>query len=321
MFDSKGVSNSHPGYVDLQINGLARVDFNANDLDASEWNRARRALWADGTSHFLPTLITDSLEGLHRKLRRLALLCQSPHEESDSGHATAVGIHLEGPYLSSIPGYIGAHSAAHARSADLEVTKRLFESAAGTLRLVTLAPECDPTGASIRFLVDHGILVAAGHTDASLDELKRAIDAGLSLFTHLGNACPQVLHRHDNIVHRVLSLRDRLRVTLIADGHHLPWWLLRAWIDDFGPESVSIVSDAISAAGLPPGIHRLGDLRVAVGSDGVPRSQDGSHFVGSGSTLGVMAKSLEMAIAVPIEVRTQIFTTNARNWLGIDSTV
>jgi N-acetylglucosamine-6-phosphate deacetylase len=302
-------------YVDLQINGVAGIDFNSIDLSSDAWSEACLALGQDGTGYFLPTLITDSVERLNQKLKRLGELVTT---STGPNAACPIGIHLEGPFLSSVPGYIGAHPSQVARDADLEQMKRWQEISQGNIRVVTLAPERDPTGACIGWLADHGVVVAAGHTDASLDQLKRAIDNGLTLFTHLGNACPMLLPRHDNIIQRALSLRRHLRYTMIADGYHLPYWLVADWVDRLGADRVAIISDAISAACLPAGIYRLGERSVRVGDDGVPRSEDGSHFVGSGMTLGMMDRGLAQYCPWPAETRTKLFRDNAAAWLGID---
>lgn len=302
-----------PALIDLQINGLHGIDFNASNLSDEDWDRALRALSNDGTRGFLPTLITDSVDALERKLSRLSRLC----EQSAYG-VQPLGIHLEGPFLSTLTGFIGAHPVQHARSADLDVMKRLLDASRGRIRWVTLAPEQDAGAQVTRYLSDAGISVAAGHTDATLDQLKQAVDAGLGFFTHLGNACPMQLHRHDNILHRALALHQHLRYTVIADGYHLPLWLVQSWIEQLGIERVAIISDAISAAGLPPGIYTLGDREVWVGEDGVPRSPDGSHFVGSGATLGAMFSKLLETSSLGIEDLDVLFCRNARAWLGLE---
>lgn len=299
------------GYVDLQINGLMGVDFNAATVSEADWEKAIQALMQDGTTHILPTLITDSIPSLEAKLRQWSNRC-----ERIDAPVKVMGIHLEGPFISKVPGFVGAHPPQYARSVELAQLQRLMDAAGGHIRLVTLAPECDPKGLATRFLADQGVLVAAGHTDATLDQLKRSIDWGLSLFTHLGNACPSQMARHDNIIQRALSLRDSLRYTLIADGHHVPPWLLKSWIDWIGCERVAIVSDAISAAGLPAGQYHLGDRVVQVGDDGVPRSQDGTHFVGSGATLGVMDRWLQTTQWFSPDQRQKLFSCNAQQWLG-----
>ena len=306
------------GYVDHQINGIGGIDFNESNLSALSWERALEWLAQDGTTDFLPTLITDSVDSLCLKLANLSRLCEASVQKPE-GACKAVGIHLEGPFLCDQVGYIGAHPKQHARPLELDALKRLVDAANGWIRLVTLAPECDPNGRGIEYLAQKDILIAAGHCNPSIDQLRRAIDSGLSLFTHLGNACPASIPRHENIIHRVLALRDSLRVTLIADGFHLPLWLLDSWVDWFGEDRVAIVSDAISAAGLAPGIYQLGQQKVAVGADGVPRSADQTHFVGSGATLGRMRNLCESHLSWSSERIEKLFKTNAAQWLGLPS--
>jgi len=306
------------GYVDLQINGIGGIDFNESNLSALSWERALEWLAQDGTTDFLPTLITDSVDSLCLKLANLSRLCEASVQKPE-GACKAVGIHLEGPFLSDQVGYIGAHPKQHARPLELDALKRLVDAANGWIRLVTLAPECDPNGRGIEYLAQEDVLIAAGHCNPSIDQLRCAVDSGLSLFTHLGNACPASIPRHENIIHRVLSLRDSLRVTLIADGFHLPLWLLDSWVDWFGEDRVAIVSDAISAAGLAPGIYQLGAQKVAVGADGVPRSADQTHFVGSGATLGRMRNLCESHLSWSSERIEKLFKTNAAQWLGLPS--
>jgi N-acetylglucosamine-6-phosphate deacetylase len=306
------------GYVDLQINGIGGIDFNESNLSALSWERALEWLAQDGTTDFLPTLITDSVDSLCLKLANLSRLCEASVQKPE-GACKAVGIHLEGPFLSDQVGYIGAHPKQHARPLELDALKRLVDAANGWIRLVTLAPECDPNGRGIEYLAQEDVLIAAGHCNPSIDQLRCAIDSGLSLFTHLGNACPASIPRHENIIHRVLALRDSLRVTLIADGFHLPLWLLDSWVDWFGENRVAIVSDAISAAGLASGIYQLGAQKVAVGADGVPRSTDQTHFVGSGATLGRMRNLCESHLSWSSERIEKLFKTNAAQWLGLPS--
>ena len=152
------------------------------------------------------------------RLRRLAAIRQ----QDPLVREVIWGIHIEGPFINETPGYVGAHPRQSVRPADVETMKRLLDAAGGLTRLVTLAPERDPGMKVIRHLVRQKVLVSAGHCNPSLDELRAAIDAGLSMFTHLGNGCPTLLDRHDNIIQRVLSLRERLTICFIADGVHIP---------------------------------------------------------------------------------------------------
>ena len=278
-----------PPLFDLQVNGYAGVDFNRDDLTAESLRHACEQIAADGVAGFLPTIITDDLDAMQRRLARLAQL----REQDDLATRLIAGLHVEGPFLNETPGYIGAHPAEHARPADREVMSRLLDAGGGLIRLVTLAPERDPGFAVTRLLSDAGVTVAAGHCDPTRDQLAGACDAGLTLFTHLGNACPASLPRHDNVIQRALSLRDRLRYTLIADGVHLPYWFLRNVVDLVGAGRSAAVSDAVTAAGLGPGRFTLGRWELEVGADLACRAPGGGHLVGSACPLGVAFERLQ----------------------------
>src|SRR4030095_15427595 len=136
------------------------------------------------------------------------------------------------------------------RIADRDSMRRLLDAADGLARLVTLSPESDPGFAVTRMLAAEDVRVSAGHTNASLDELKAAIDAGLSMFTHLGNGCPMQMHRHDNIIQRALSLSDKLWICFIADGAHVAFPALGNYLRAAGLDRCVIVTDAIAPASL-----------------------------------------------------------------------
>ena len=177
----------------------------------------------DGTTGALATVITDSIESMKGKLQRLV----RAREEDEVVRKVLVGLHIEGPFLNQADGFIGAHPRDWTRPATVDAMKELLEAAGDLTRIVTLAPECDEGFATTRFLAGEGIVVSAGHCDPSLDQLRAAIDAGLSMFTHLGNGCPMQLQRHDNIVERVLSLSEDLWICFIGDGVHVPPFALR----------------------------------------------------------------------------------------------
>src|SRR5262249_3848742 len=149
----------------------------------------------------------------------------------------------------------------------------------------TLAPECDGALDAIKMLRKHNVLISAGHTDATLDQLRAAIDAELSMFTHVGNGCPMQMHRHDNIIQRALSLRDQLWLCFIADGVPVPPPALGNYLRCAGLDRAVIVTDAIAPAGLGPGRYTLGRWDLVIGQDMVARSPDGAHFVGSAGTM------------------------------------
>jgi N-acetylglucosamine-6-phosphate deacetylase len=279
--------------LDLQVNGYAGVDFNGDDLSADGLRRACEALSEDGVGGILATVITDSPAAMKARIARLAEL-----RESDPLFAEMiVGIHIEGPFLNSSPGFIGAHPPEHACDASPDAAGRLVDAGGGLVKIVTLAPERDPGFATITALADLGITVAAGHCDPTLDQLRGAIDAGLKMFTHLGNACANEVNRHDNIVQRVLSLSDELFISVIPDGAHIPLFALKNYLKAIPPGRAIAVTDAISAARLPPGRHPLGAIELEVGEDGIARLPGTPYLAGSTATMPqVIAKLREIGL-------------------------
>lgn len=301
-----------PQFVDLQVNGYAGVDFNADALTDESMHFACERLREDGVAGILATIITADIAKMAARLRRIAEICHR-----DPLVASVVwGLHVEGPFINETPGFVGAHPPQHVRPGDVNLMKALLDAGDGRVRLVTLAPERDPGMKVTQWLAAHGILVSGGHCDASIEELRRAIDAGLSLFTHLGNGCPVMLHRHDNIIQRVLSLRERLAICFIADGVHVPPAALANYLDLAGAERSIAVTDAVSAARLGPGRYAIGGLTFDVGEDLVARSPDGTHFIGSTATMPRLACVLREHVACSDEVIRSLLCRNPRRLLG-----
>jgi N-acetylglucosamine-6-phosphate deacetylase len=269
------------GFFDLQVNGFGGVDFNAEHLQPQSIEAMSERLLQEGVDGILVTLITDSIPSMAHRLRGLARLRQS----LPSFRKVMRGFHIEGPFLNPADGYRGAHPRDAIIMADRSGMQELLDAGEGFVRLVTLAPECDPGLRVTRMLSDRGVVVSAGHTDASLETLKAAIDAGLTMFTHLGNGCPSLMPRHDNIIHRVLSLREQFWLCFIADGAHIPFFALKTYLDLVGTERAIVVTDAMSGAGCGSGKYSLGRLQLDIGDDLVARSPDGFHLAGSTITM------------------------------------
>lgn len=301
------------GYVDLQVNGYQGVDFNQPRRTVAELRLAADAMVRDGVRKALPTLITGSIEDMCECIRALQIAI----EGDPVCREVYAGIHLEGPFLSRKPGFIGAHPPQHALDANLPALAKLIECGKGLIKLVTLAPEVDCAGELTRFLVEQGITVSAGHTDATLDELDCCIDAGLKLFTHLCNACPPQMHRHDNIIYRALRRSDRLHYTLIADGFHVPKLLFENILSWVSRERLAVVSDAISAAGLGPGTYRLAGREVAIGPDKAARDPSGNHFVGSACSMRDADRWLISSLELSEVERKALLIENPATWLQL----
>jgi N-acetylglucosamine-6-phosphate deacetylase len=279
-------------YVDLQVNGYAGVDFNADDLSDRELHDICSRLIKDGVQSILATIITAPAEQMLARVRRIAKFCR---EHLDASHVIA-GFHIEGPFINPESGYVGAHPSRSTRRADQGFASQLIDASENRVKLVTLAPEMDPGAFVTRWLTEQHIVVAGGHSNASSAALKESIQAGLRMWTHLGNGCPMLLPRHDNIVQRVLGEADSLYISFIADSHHVPAVALNNYLKLVPHDRIVIVSDAIAAAGLGPGDYHLGGQCVHVDSQGAAWSQDRTHFAGCATTLHNMEQFLRSSI-------------------------
>lgn len=265
-----------PALFDPQINGYAGVDFQDPDVTAAGLEHAVETLRREGCPHILLTLVTTEPTATLDQLRRLsAFIAQSPLLSS-----SILGIHLEGPFISADQAYAGAHPAALTRDPQWSLFLRWQKASGGRVRLVTLAPEREGSLEFIAHAVRSGVAVSLGHTDATSAQLWAAAEAGAWLFTHLGNGCPGLLARHDNIIQRVLAVPD-LQVMVIADGIHIPPPALANLLRALGPARVALTTDAMAAASSPPGRYRMGELEVVVGADRVVRNPSGSGLAGS----------------------------------------
>lgn len=264
-----------PGFFDLQVNGFAGTDFNDPLLTVDQIHAASIALRRTGVTRYLPTLITSSFE----TFRSCATQLMASKDEA------IAGIHLEGPYISSRDGARGAHPAQHCLAPSIEDFKRRQDAAEGQVILVTLAPELDGALKLIEHLVESGVRVAIGHTEATAAQIKDAVVAGATLSTHLGNGCVGVLPRHPNHIWEQLA-NDDLLMSLIVDGHHLPPSTVKVMVRAKTPARTILVTDAIAAAACEPGAYQLGGLTVHLDEEGRVAEPGAAHLAGSALSLG-----------------------------------
>lgn len=304
---------THPGYFDLQVNGYAGVDFNADELPVAALDAACERLANDGVAGILATVITDDIATMCRRLANIRRGC----ETSPIIRAMIQGIHIEGPFLNPQPGYIGTHPSHAVRSADIDVMKQLLEAAGNLTRIVTLAPEQDDDARVTSFLSTDGIRVSAGHCNPTELQLLRAIDAGLTMFTHLGNGCPGKLARHDNVIQRALALSEQLCIGFIADGVHVPFFALKNYLDCCGLERAFVVTDAISAAGMGPGAYQFANQQVIVDEQLATWSADKSHLMGSAGTMQRSEENLRRHLNFDDGDIESLLVTNPRRAIGV----
>jgi N-acetylglucosamine-6-phosphate deacetylase len=239
-----------PGLIDLQINGYHGLDFNADNLTEDTVLELARRVLATGVTAFLPTIITASEEKITACLRTIA----ATREREPWLRQMIPGVHVEGPHLSPEDGPRGAHPREHIRPPAIAEFDRWQKACGNLVALVTVSPHWPDATAYIRALRERGVLVSIGHTDATVEQIHAAVDAGATLSTHLGNGVAGTLPRHPNLLWTQLA-EDRLTALLIADGHHLPADTLKVMLRAKGLDRVILTSDAVALAGMPPGLY------------------------------------------------------------------
>src|ERR1700728_2482549 len=250
-----------PGFVDLQINGFAGVDFNDPNTPVDEIGRALDAMFSTGVTHCLPTVITGPADAMLASLRDL----RQAQMELPHGRAIA-GFHVEGPHIDPEDGPRGAHPARWVRPTDLGEFSRWQEATDGRIRLVSRSPHWPEAAGYIAALRKAGVVASIGHTGASAEQIARAVDAGATLSTHLGNAAHKMVPKFPNCLWDQLA-EDRLNASFIVDGLHLDPSFLRVALRAKSVERTILVTDAAAPAGAVAGNYRLGELDVELRSD------------------------------------------------------
>ena len=277
-----------PGLIDLQINGAFGLDF--TDTPSAIWEVAAQ-LPRYGVTAFLPTIITSPAETV---CAAQEVLRQGPPVGFRG--AIPLGLHLEGPFLN--PEKRGAHNPAYLRLPDAEAIAGWSRDKG--VRLVTLAPELPGAIEAIRSLVARGVVVSAGHSMATVEEARAGIEAGITYGTHLFNAMPTLDHREPGLAGALLA-DTHVTVGMIVDGIHLhPDVVALSWRVK-GKQQVSLVTDAMSALGMGPGVYRLGDSNVTV--DGISARLPDGRLAGSLLSLDQAVRNLvEFTGCAPAEL-------------------
>ena len=251
-----------PGFIDIQVNGFAGVDYNNPATPQEDVARSIGALLETGVTRFYPTVITGPPADMVAALRNLS----RAKDTAPNGDAID-GFHVEGPHICPEEGPRGAHPRRWVRPPDIEEFRRWQDATEGCLRIVTLSPEWPEAPRYIEQLVAEGVVVAIGHMQASAAQIGDAVAAGATLSTHLGNGAHGVLRRHPNYIWEQLA-EDRLMADFIVDGIHLDAAFLKVAMRAKTVERAVLVTDAAAPAGATPGRYRLGEQDVDLTSDG-----------------------------------------------------
>ncbi|ASJ16515.1 N-acetylglucosamine-6-phosphate deacetylase [Thermococcus chitonophagus] len=279
-----------PGFIDTHIHGC--YGFDTNNGESLRFQKMSKMLVRHGVTSFIPTTVTDSHENLLRISREVGKIIE---EYKGDGGARILGLHLEGPYIN--PKKKGAQNPEYIRKPDFGEFMEYWKASNGNIREITIAPEVEGAIEFIENVTRLGVIVQLGHTNATYEEAKRAIIAGASKATHLFNAMRGIHHREVGVVGACLE-SENIYLEMICDLIHLSPQIIRLVYKLAGPYRITLVTDAISATGLPDGRYTLGGLDVIV-QGGICRLLDGTL---AGSTL-TMDKAIKNLVNIGIPLR------------------
>ena len=303
-----------PGLIDIQVNGFGGHDANAPDVTPQVITDLVRNLWRRGVTALCPTLITAPESALLRACEAIDSACSA---DPLIAHSIPC-IHAEGPFISAEDGPRGAHPREHVRPPDYDEVGRWQEAARGRLGILTVAPEL-PRGCELiqRGTAD-GLLLSIGHTAASPEQVRAAVDAGARLSTHLGNGAHAVLPRHPNYIWEQLA-HDRLTASLIFDGHHLPPAIMKTMVRAKTLERVVLVSDSSAVGGLPPGVYDtpVGG-RVELQADHRLTLYGSPFLAGAASPLPIGIANAVRLAGLTLAEAVRLSSTNPARLLGLD---
>ena len=295
-----------PGFIDLQVNGFAGVDFNSPDIkktNIESIDRAIRAIASTGVTRFFPTVITGAHDQMCAALRNLA----NARDTLDSGKSMEA-FHVEGPHISPEDGPRGAHPKEWVRAPDLDEFQRMQDAARGNIRMVTLAPEWPGAADYIEHLTSGGIVCAIGHTKATASQIRDAASAGGTISTHLGNGAGSKTRTEEFITAQLAE--TRLAASFIVDGHHLPDEFLRRALATKGLDRSILVTDAVAPAMCAPGPYKLGGVDVQLREDGRVTLRDGERLAGSALRMDRAIENVMRIAGLSLAQALTLATTN-----------
>ncbi|MFF9135125.1 N-acetylglucosamine-6-phosphate deacetylase [Streptomyces sp. NPDC014806] len=295
-----------PGFVDLHNHGGGGASFTSGTVD--DVLTGIRTHRLHGTTTLVASTVTGDMDFLTRRAGLLSELAEQ---------GEIAGIHFEGPFIS--PCRKGAHSEELLRDPEPAEVRKLIDAARGHARMVTLATELPGGIDSVRLLAEHGVIAAIGHTDATYEQTREAIDAGATVATHLFNAMPPIGHRSPGPITALLE-DERITVELIDDGVHLHPAALQLAFHHAGADRVAFITDAMDAAGFGDGRYMLGPLEVEV-ADGVARLVEGGSIAGSTLTLDRAFKRAVTVDGLAVEDAVKALSANPARLLGLDDRI
>jgi N-acetylglucosamine-6-phosphate deacetylase len=298
-----------PGFVDVHIHGAGGRDVMEGSSEALA--DVTKTVARHGTTSFVATTVTASPDDTIRSVEGIARYISQQHETGDT-RAEVLGIHFEGPFIS--PERRGVHPAEWLRLPSAELLDKFLQAAAGNAQILTLAPELLGAMPCIDAARNAGMVVAMGHTDATYEQARAAIAHGVHHAVHVYNAMRPFSHRDSGVIGAVFTSPE-VSAELIADGVHVDETAMKVLLQAKGPEHMILISDGISATGMPDGKYILGKLEVTM-SGGICRNSEGK-LAGSTLTLDRALRNI-VALGIPLAHAVRMLTLNPATLLGIE---
>ncbi len=298
-----------PGFIDIHIHGAGGRDVMEGSGAALEM--VTRKVAEFGTTSLLATTVTANPDDTCRAAAGISLYITQQHAAKES-RAEVLGIHFEGPFISKVRR--GVHPVEWIQSPSEELLKRFLQAAEGNARLITIAPEVLGAAPCMEAARKAGLVVSVGHTDANYEQTRLAIAHGARSATHTYNAMRPFTHRDPGVVGAVLTSAE-INAELIADGVHVEEGAIKLLLKAKGHERVILVSDGLSATGMPDGKYLLGGFEVIV-TNGVCRNAAGI-LAGSTLTLDRALRNI-VNLGVPLADAVRMLTLNPASLLGIE---
>lgn len=266
------------GGIDLQINGALGLAFpDVLASDQGKLHNIRRFLWQQGVDGFLPTLVTTSV----KKFQQALAVLSTQTLQTEREQAQILGVHLEGPCLNVAKR--GAHPQEYLQALSIETLQAVMGSHRHIVKVITLAPELEPSGETVAWLRSHDIIVSLGHSLATAAEADAAFTQGASMVTHAYNAMPSLHHRQPGLLATAL-MHPQVWCGFIADGQHVDPLMLKLMLKASPRQGLFLVSDALSPLGLADGVYTWDSRQIRV-TAGTARLPDGTL---SGTTLPLL---------------------------------
>lgn len=298
-----------PGFIDIHIHGAGGRDIMEGDVDAL--GVVTRKVAEFGTTSLLATTVTAAPDDTVRAAAGISLYITQQHGAKES-RAEVLGIHFEGPFISKERR--GVHPVEWIQPPSQDLLNRFLEAAEGKARLITMAPEVPGAAPCIEAARKAGLVVSVGHTDANYEQTRFAISRGARSATHTYNAMRPFTHRDPGVIGAVLTSPE-INAELIADGVHVEEGAMKLLLKAKGYERVTLVSDGLSATGMPDGKYMLGGFEVTV-TNGVCRNAAGI-LAGSTLTLDRALRNI-VNLGVPLADAVRMLTLNPATLLGVE---